>query len=338
MFAIHTMKGISHFITGVASASFFPWSVQAAVDGNPLYFIIGGAFGLLPDTLDFKLYRFFYKHDLYVDPDPAAPDPQAIADQLADALATAYHEKREFRMKLNTIKLSADMWRQYEVRFDDQAKEVVVRFGPAVNTGQVPAPGSEYEDLPVGRAPITVPFHHTYDAVTTIDIFDGPSFAAEPDKNGVVNLYFLPWHRTWSHSLLTGCAFGILGALLWGWQAGIIIPVAFAAHVLEDQYGHMGSNLFWPITRKRFQGLGRMHAGDAIPNFLCVWLCCLLIFWNCYRVMETPLREFTLGEVLLYAGVIPIGLFGLLHRLVKAKIRSPGDADASDEWIESMPG
>ena len=48
------MKGIAHFISGVAAASFFPWSVQAAVEGNPMYFILGGAFGILPDTLDFK--------------------------------------------------------------------------------------------------------------------------------------------------------------------------------------------------------------------------------------------------------------------------------------------
>ena len=45
------MKGISHFISGVAAASFCPWTVQAAIEGNPMYFVLGGAFG-------FCLWRF----------------------------------------------------------------------------------------------------------------------------------------------------------------------------------------------------------------------------------------------------------------------------------------
>ena len=104
------MKGISHFVTGVTVASFFPWSVHAAVDGNPLYFILGGAFGLLPDTLDFKCYRFFYRHDVYIDPDPADPDHQAIADRIAEAIDRCAEEGREIRLKLNTIRLGVDYW------------------------------------------------------------------------------------------------------------------------------------------------------------------------------------------------------------------------------------
>ena len=64
------MKGIAHFSSGIAAASFFPWSVQAAAEGNPLYFILGGIFGLLPDTADFKFYRFFYRHDVNIELDP----------------------------------------------------------------------------------------------------------------------------------------------------------------------------------------------------------------------------------------------------------------------------
>ncbi len=54
------MKGFSHFMSGVAVASFCPWSIDAALQGNPLFFVLGGACGILPDTLDFKVYRFFY--------------------------------------------------------------------------------------------------------------------------------------------------------------------------------------------------------------------------------------------------------------------------------------
>ena len=68
------MKGFSHFMSGVAVASFGPWAIDAALNGNPVFFVLGGACGILPDTLDFKFYRFFYEHDVYVEPDPAAPD------------------------------------------------------------------------------------------------------------------------------------------------------------------------------------------------------------------------------------------------------------------------
>jgi membrane-bound metal-dependent hydrolase YbcI (DUF457 family) len=310
------MKGISHFITGITVASFFPWTTEAAHASNPLYFVLGGAFGLLPDTLDFRFYRFFYKHDVYIAPDPLRPDPQAIADELARAIGQAGGRDREVRVKLNTIKMGADYWQQYVVKFDPENQEVLVRFGPVVNTGQVPVPGSEPEGGPVGRARLPVPIVQTYEAVTTVDIFDGPSFSFERDPQGRVAIYFLPWHRTWSHSLLTGLAFGLVGALLWGWKAGVIIPLAFTAHVLEDQLGFMGSNLFWPITKKRFPGLKKMHATDALPNFACVWTCVLLIFWNLYRSLPAPEVHFSFLQLVAYGAVIPLGLFGLIHYLV----------------------
>ena len=70
------MKGITHFAAGVAVASCFPQAVQAGTEGSPLYFILGGAAGLIADTLDFKFFRFVYRHDLEVIPDPLRPDPQ----------------------------------------------------------------------------------------------------------------------------------------------------------------------------------------------------------------------------------------------------------------------
>ncbi len=118
------MKGFSHFISGVAAASFCPWAVRAAMDGNPMYFILGGAFGILPDTLDFKFYRFFYRHDFYIEPDPLKPDPQAIADQLAVAVDKAKTDGKTVRVKLNTIRLGADYWQQYVIKFDTDRQEV----------------------------------------------------------------------------------------------------------------------------------------------------------------------------------------------------------------------
>jgi len=331
------MKGIAHFTTGVTVASFFPAAIAAAQEGNPLYFMLGGVFGLLPDTLDFKCYRFFYKHDVYIKPDPQDPDPQAIADQLAAAFARAHTENREIRIKLNTLRVGGDQWQQYTVQIDNDAQEIRVRFGPIVNTGQVPVPDSDRADAPTGRAAIPYRFFYNYESLTTVDIFDGPSFAVQAPRNGVALVEFLPWHRGWSHSLLTGCFFGLLAGSIWGLPAGGVAALAFCAHVMEDQLGHMGSALFWPLRRQRYQGIGQMHATDTAPNFLTVWLCVLLMFWNMYRVTLDPVYLFTLPELLFYAGFLPIGLFWMIHKAVTR--RQPMESavpESSDEWIDPM--
>ena len=56
------MKGIAHFVTGVALATFFPEVVQAGAQGSlPM---LGGIAGILPDTLDFKFARYFDRIEL----------------------------------------------------------------------------------------------------------------------------------------------------------------------------------------------------------------------------------------------------------------------------------
>jgi membrane-bound metal-dependent hydrolase YbcI (DUF457 family) len=331
------MKGIAHFISGVAAASFCPWAIQAANEGNPLYFVLGGAFGLLPDTVDFKFYRFFFRHDIYVDPDPVNRDPQVIADALAEAVKRAHEGKKPVRIKLNTVKLGADYWQQYVVRFDAAKQEVQVKFGPVVNTGQVPVPNSASEKTPLGRASLACPIVQNYDATTRVDIFDGPTFTMQSDGQGKVVLHFLPWHRNWSHSFVVGALFACIGWLLWNWQAAVVIMAGFSAHVLEDQLGLMGSNLFFPVTRKRFSGLHMMRSGDAVPNFAAVWLCCLLIFWNLYRYMPNLLYHFSFLRLLLYGGVIPMALFGLAHYLLtRGEREEQKTVDMSDEFGDTM--
>ncbi|MBP7830339.1 MAG: metal-dependent hydrolase [Kiritimatiellae bacterium] len=331
------MKGISHFVSGVMAASFCPWAVEAATEGNPLYFVLGGAFGILPDTIDFKFYRFFYRHDFYVDPDPQNPDPQAIADALAQAVDRARTAGRAVRIKLNTVRMGADYWRQYVVRFDAENQEVQVRIGPVVNTGQVPVPGSEPGERAVGRAKLSAPIVQTYDATTRVDIFDGPTFALEADEQGRVVLHFLPWHRNWSHSFLVGGVWALLGWLVWNWQAAVVILAGYAAHLIEDQLGFMGSNLFFPITKKRFMGLHVMRSGDAIPNFSAVWLSCLLIFWNLYRMTPGLRYHFNFLQLIVYGAVIPIGLFGVVHWLLtRGGKEQAAPVELEDEFGDTM--
>ena len=61
------MKGIAHFLTGVAIATCFPEVVQQAAGGGLLP-VLGGVAGILPDTLDFKFVRYFERYDLEIDP------------------------------------------------------------------------------------------------------------------------------------------------------------------------------------------------------------------------------------------------------------------------------
>ena len=308
------MKGIAHFISGVTVASFCPWAIEAAQNGNPAYFILGAAAGILPDTVDFKFYRFFYSHDIRVEPEPDELDPQPVADAVATAVSRAA-EGESVRLKLSTIKMGADNWRQYRVRIDPEAGEVRVQFGPVVSTGQVPQPDTMPEPRPVGLAKFSAPILQSYEPTYTVDIFDGPSFKFTRNEAGQVEIDFLPWHRNWSHSLTVGLALAGV-ASLWTWKAGVIIFVAYIVHVIEDQMGHMGSNLFFPFTKKRAPGLKMMHSGDAFPNFAGVWLCCLLIFWNVYAAIDNPLYRFTFVQFMMTAMVIPFAIFGAVRWLL----------------------
>jgi membrane-bound metal-dependent hydrolase YbcI (DUF457 family) len=332
------MKGIAHFITGVAAASFFPWSIEAAREGNPMYFVIGGVFGLLPDTLDFKWVRFFYRHDVLLEPSALDPDPRVLADALAAAVGRAQSEKRTIRVKLNTVRMGADAWRQYRVRFDPAAGDVEVEIGPVVNTGQVPLPGESAATGRRARARLPVPILQMYDAVTTVDIFDGPTFGLEPDAQGRVLLHFLPWHRDWSHSLSVGLLWAGGCAALFGWRTAPIVFAGHLGHVLEDQLGFMGSNLFYPFTRRRMPGAHLMRSGDSLPNFLAVWTCCLLIFWNLYRTTPSPGVTLRFVPYLLLAGVLPVALGLLGARLLRRPAQEPEPVDTALEWGDPKSG
>lgn len=316
-------------------ASCFPWTLAAAVEKNPVYFILGAIFGILPDTIDFKFYRFFYRYHQTITPDPEQADPQAIADQIADAVAAAADHPGLYRLKINTLRRSADQWQQFKIRFDPQLQSVEVELGPVVTTGQVPVPGTyPAEGTSKGWKKLALPIEETYEAVTTVDIFDGPAFGFEKGQDGRMQIQFLPWHRSWTHSLVIGMILAVPIGIWLGWRGGLVAFLAYAVHVLEDQLGFMGSNLFAPFHNKRIPGLHWMRSGDALPNFGTVWFCCLLIFWNCYRAIPDPIYHFGFIRLMLYGLVIPLGLFGLLHLLLNRRSVLEETIDSSNEWGE----
>ncbi len=286
------MKGIAHFVTGVAIATFFPEVVYGAAQHLTFGPVLGGLAGLLPDTLDFKFVRYFERLDEEIDPakittGAGQPDPQAIAERIAAAMNRAYECGRRIKIHLHTLKLGADLWQQYSVSFDLAQNQVAVRIGPVVTTGQVPLSGSELAGLGLGCAQVQAPILHTYDDETVIDIFSGPSLAFEREGDAI-RVTFLPWHRAWTHSLFLVTLLGMAGFLI-SPIYGLVVALAALAHVLEDQMGFMGANLLFPVKRRRTMGWKLFRSGDAVPNFMTVWVGLTITLLNLDRFSESPL-------------------------------------------------
>jgi hypothetical protein len=249
--------------------SCIPGVVEAALDGS-LLIALGGAAAMLPDWLDFRFARFLERRDADIAPD-AVIDDAANATRIAEALAAQIHAARGTGprvVQLHPRRLGAARWMVYSARLDPAAGAVVVNMGDASASA------------PCGA------IDHTYDGVFDVGELGGPSVRFVRDDGlgaGVVRSEFLPWHRTWSHSLPLALCVGLFAALCWGWLAGVAAALGFATHVLEDQLGHLGSNLFWPLTRKRGGGLKLMHSVDAIPNMLTVWLALAILLINLDR-------------------------------------------------------
>lgn len=317
------MKGISHFITGVAVGTFFPDAVHAAVAGS-FILVLGGIGGLLPDTLDFKFARFIEEPDILIDPHPEQFEAQKIADEIAAGIDRVGATHKKQILKCNTMRLGPDWWQQYSIKFDTQNGEALVQLGPIVNTSQIPLPES-LRVSPKGRAKIHVPLLPTYGDFVTVDIFSGPSFALEW-RNDRVEIDFIPWHRQYSHSFFMALLFGTLCGALFFWMghplyvtAGLIGAFAVMAHVLEDQLGYLGSNLLWPLTKVRSTGMKLIHAGDAIPNFFVVGTSCMLIIFNLDRFSSQP----SLGPLLYWGGLwlpFPLALIYFFVRKFRADV------------------
>ena len=177
------------------------------------------------------------------------------------------------------------------------------------------------------RVKVGVPMAPTYDEEHRIDVFSGPSFKFERQGDRLT-VPILDWHRRWSHSLalvaIVGALAGLAAGLAANWQtglwAGLVAGLGVAGHVLEDQLGYMGSNLLWPLTRKRVPGLRLIQSGDAIPNFLTVWTAVAMILFNLDRFSATPRLD--PAGFLLAAVALPLVTLGGVYTLRKVQSRS----------------
>jgi membrane-bound metal-dependent hydrolase YbcI (DUF457 family) len=304
------MKGITHFTVGIAFASCFPSAVQAGADGNPVFFILGGVCGLLPDTLDFKLLRFLHRHAMEVVTDPSSPDPSLIANALAHAITRTHETGKTSRIQLHTSQPGIGLWHQFRITLNNPARLVNVTHTGIVTTSRhlihnQPHPPSEVS------IPLPCAVTSDYTATTEMDIFSGPSYAFEPLPDGRVQARFIPWHRHWTHSIPVALVVGVIAGGLINPVAGVIAGGAWTLHALLDQCGFMGSNLLYPFTRRRSPGLQWVASGSTLGNLCVIWLSCLLVYWNLANgAPGSP----SLVHLLLYAGALPLTLAAWLNR------------------------
>lgn len=300
------MKGFTHFISGMAVASFFQQAIHMASQEQSFILCLGGLFGILPDTLDFKLAKYFYKSDFEIKPDPNKLDAREIANGIAQAVNKAI-ETGKGTVQLHTMQLASNRWRSYQLRFDTKTNEICVDIGPEVDTGQIPFDGTELQDPEKAHARVKVncEFYQQFDKVSNIAIMTGPCFEFAKREDGKMEIVFLPWHRQWSHSF----TLGMLIALIVGIISYICVPegpnpemytlprwslypliILFGSmvHIIEDSTGFMGNNLFYPFTKGRTNGLGFMSASEGIPNFFFVWTSVICILFNLDRYRFAP--------------------------------------------------
>ncbi len=299
------MKGFTHFISGMAVASFFQQAVHMAAQESSFILCLGGLFGILPDTLDFKLAKYFYKSDFEVKPDPNHLDAREIANGIAQAVNKAI-ETGKGTVQLHTMQIASNRWRSYQLRFDTKSNEICVDIGPEVDTGQIPFGGTELND-PVkahARVKVNCEFYQQFDKVSNIAIMTGPCFEFAKREDGKMEIVFLPWHRQWSHSFTLGMLIAFLVGLVTyftipegphpelytipRWMLyPLIILFGSMVHIIEDSTGFMGNNLFYPFTKGRTNGLGFMSASEGIPNFFFVWTSVICILFNLDRFTPT---------------------------------------------------
>ena len=299
------MKGFTHFISGMAVASFFPQAVHMAASESSFILCLGGLFGILPDTLDFKLAKYFYKSDFEVKPDPNKLDAREIANGIAQAVNKAIETGRG-TVQLHTMQIASNRWRSYQLRFDTKTSEICVDIGPEVDTGQIPFGGTELQDPEKAHARVKVncEFYQQFDKVSNIAIMTGPCFEFAKRDDGKMEIVFLPWHRQWSHSFTLGMLIAFLVGLVTyftipegphpelytipRWMLyPLIILFGSMVHIIEDSTGFMGNNLFYPFTKGRTNGLGFMSASEGIPNFFFVWTSVICILFNLDRFTPT---------------------------------------------------
>ncbi len=350
------MKGITHFMTGIAVATFFGKAVEMAATQKSWILVLGGAFGMLADTLDFKLYTFLSKEEYDIDPDPLHPDTDKMASIIGEAIEKAYDENRMIKIKCHTVRVGADLWRQYVIKFDPEKGEVVVIMNPIVSMSQVPYLGTEPKENRIGRYKLRVPLIETHGRPTVVDILSGPQIGFKR-VGEAVQVEFIPFHRTWTHSFFVGFLCAAAAAVIasfaagWeiGWYYGVVALAAFWAHLISDFSGYMGASFYWPFWKKRTRGLKWFKSQDPHSNFIFNYSCLMVAVWNVNRFTWVD-NNIDKGHYIgapwytyfLYTIVIPIGIYLIMIKLFGQKESDKKEsvllAEEALAEMERLPG
>ena len=348
------MKGFTHFSVGAALATCFPQAIDMALNNYSFILVLGGVFGIFPDTLDFKLAMFLEENDYIIDPasseylrnpqDMNTIDPQKIADKMAEAIDQAWETGKLIKLQLHTVQMGGDLYRHYEVSYDTVNNEAVVEIGPIVTMSQTPieVPELEFKGERIGRAKTKCNILQTQSRASRIDIFNGPSFGYLRKGDEGVEIIFLPWHRQWSHSPFMGVAFGLLGWLIMsgvtgslrsGAIYGLIIALSFIAHIACDLTGFMGANLLWPFRKRRTEGFHFLKASNPVANFLMIWASGVLIVWNLNHYAPQPLFDLYWLEYFGLFLILPAALLIALARKFGEKVKEKASKVRAEEEV-----
>lgn len=345
------MKGLTHFMSGVALASFIPAAMKLGNNQIASSYImaLGGFFGIMPDTLDFKVGQFFEKPNYEVEMDPNKPDPQDMAEQIARAMDECDETGRYIKVQLYPMRVGVDLWRQYVVKFDPDTNEVVIVINEIVTTSQVPYLGTEPETNRIGRAKVKGKMLETHGRPSVVDIMSGPMFGFKKVKERV-EVEFLPWHRTWSHSYVLGfflaCIAGLIASLIAGWNIGwlygLVGFLGYSIHITEDLTGHMGGSLLWPFVKSRTNGLCLFKASNPHANFQVDYVAAALILFNMNRFSPTPFFTLSGWQYFLFVLVIPLSIYYTLNKMAGeiggVKKKKPGEISANRALADQQAG
>lgn len=313
------MKTITHLMSGLAVASCFPVAVTEAAAGNPLYILLGGGAAVLPTLIDNGLIHHFTPFDAELIPDPLDPDPQLIAQAVADSIDTA---QRPFQMRIHRIRLDRNRWQSFKIHLDPSTQAITVTLTQIVNQAdQLLRPENE-SDRPISAtATFESPLRLECAAAIEVGARQEAHLKLSPaaDRNSVT-VELAPWKRKASHSIAMAMVFAVAVGTLWNPLAGLILFSGYSVHLLLDHLGFMGAALLWPFRRQRIGGLKHLQAAHTWPNVILIWLSTLVVYIN-LAINTTPPLSPPVNplRLLVLGGLLPLGLIRFAQRHMRKR-------------------
>jgi membrane-bound metal-dependent hydrolase YbcI (DUF457 family) len=299
------MKGVTHYLCALAVTAAIPGNIEQAAAGAPWPILIGGMGGLLPDFLDFKIWRFLAPRAACIVPDPLDPDAAMVCDGFVNIMQLTLIDGRKRVVKLQTIPTGATTFIPYKIRVlpAEQLLSVTISL-----------PDDERS------ATKALPADTRFDYLDTIhvDQGDGPTIGITRTAGHRLGLSFLPWHRSWSHSCVLAAGMALLVGLLLGSRFGVALALGWGSHILLDQCGNMGCNLFWPFSRQRRAGFGVSASDSLTGNGVVAWSSIMLILATASAARyRSPLT----APQLMRLWLVPLGIIALPRLVAAVRLR-----------------